>query len=85
MDILSTIGSQLDTLKIKKKQEEENATMSIFFPRCRRKHSSRECPLDNISVCGFCTEDHSTEKCPSLPRFVSHLQKWGSWGVLLCT
>jgi hypothetical protein len=66
-DILSTIGSQLDTLKIKKKQEEENATMSIYCPRCRRKHSSRECPLDNISVCGFCTEDHSTEKCPSLP------------------
>jgi hypothetical protein len=30
-DILSTIGSQLDTLKIKKKQEEENAAMSIYF------------------------------------------------------
>jgi hypothetical protein len=72
-DILSTIGSQLDTLKIKKKQEEENATMSIYCPRCRRKHSSRECPLDNISVCGFCTEDHVTEKCPSLPWFISHL------------
>jgi hypothetical protein len=64
--ILSTLGSQLDTLKIKKKHEEENAAMSIFFPRCRRKHSSRECPLDNISVCGFYTEDHSTENCPSL-------------------
>jgi hypothetical protein len=84
-NILSTIGSQLDTLKIKKKQEEENATMCIFFPRCRRKHSSREFPLDNISVCGFCTEDHPTEKFPSLPEFVSHLQKWGSWGILLCT
>jgi hypothetical protein len=59
----------LDTLKIKKKQE-ENATMSIYCPRCRRKNSSRECPLDNISVCGFCTEDHSTEKCPSLPALL---------------
>ena len=48
IDILSTIGSQLDIVKIKKKPEEENATMSIFFPRCKRKHSSRECPLDNI-------------------------------------
>jgi hypothetical protein len=37
--ILSTIGSQLDTLKIKKKQQEENAAMSIFFTRYRRKHS----------------------------------------------
>jgi hypothetical protein len=70
-DILSTIGSQLDTLNIKKKQEEENATMCIFCPRCRRKHSSRECPLDNISVCGFCTEDHPTEKFPSLPGLLA--------------
>jgi hypothetical protein len=69
--ILRTIGSQLDTLKIKKKQEEENETMSIYCPRCRRKHSSREFPLDNISVCGFCTEDHSTEKFPSLPCLLS--------------
>jgi hypothetical protein len=66
-DILSTIGSQLETLKIKNKQEGESTTMRIYCPRCKRKQSSRECPLDNISVCGFCTEDHSTEKCPSLP------------------
>jgi hypothetical protein len=64
-NILSTIGSYLDTLNIKKKQEEENATMCIFFPRCRRKHSSRECTLDNISICGFYTEDHPTENFPS--------------------
>jgi hypothetical protein len=54
-DILSTIGSYLDTLELKKKWEEENETMSIYCPRCKRKHSSRECPLDNISVCSFCT------------------------------
>ena len=70
-DILSTIGSQLDMLKIKKKQEEENAIMCIFSPRCRRKHFSRECPLDNISVCGLCIEDHPTEKCPSLPSLLA--------------
>jgi hypothetical protein len=48
MEILSTIGSQLDTHKLKNKQEEENATISIYCPRCRRKHSLRECPSDNI-------------------------------------
>jgi hypothetical protein len=85
MDILSRIGSHLDTLNIKKKQEEENATMSIFFPRCRRKHSSKKCPLDNILVCGFYTEYHPTEKVSITAQFVSHLQKWGSWGILLCT
>jgi hypothetical protein len=61
----------LDTLKIKKKQEEENAAMSIYCPRCRRKHSSRECPLDKNLVCGFYTEDHSNEKCPSLPSLLA--------------
>jgi hypothetical protein len=71
IDILSTMGSQLDTLKIKKKHEEGNATMSIYCPRCRRKHSSREWPLDNISVCGFCTKDHVTEKFPSLPSLLA--------------
>jgi hypothetical protein len=59
----------LDTLKIKKKQEEENATMIIYCQRCKRRHSSREFPLDNISVCGFCMEGHSTEKCPSFLDF----------------
>jgi hypothetical protein len=70
-DILGTIGSQLDTLKSRKNQEEENATMCIFCPRCRRKHSSREFPLENISVCGFCIEDHPTKKCPSLPDLLA--------------
>jgi hypothetical protein len=69
--ILRTIGSQLDTLKIKNKQEEENASMSMYYPRCRRKHSSREFPLDNISVCGFYTEDHVTEKCPLFPSLLA--------------
>jgi hypothetical protein len=69
----------LDTLKIKKKQEEENATMSIYYPRCRRKHSSRECPLDNISVCGFCIEDHVTEKCPSLPSLLAIYRSGDLW------
>jgi hypothetical protein len=44
IDILSTIGSQLDTLKIKKKQEQENATMSIYFqpslPSVSTEHSA---------------------------------------------
>jgi hypothetical protein len=61
----------LDTLKLKKKHEEENVAMSIYFPRCRRKHSSREFPSDNILVCGFYTEDHVNEKCPSFPSLLA--------------
>ena len=66
-DLLSTISSQLDTLKARRRQEEENAVTRIFFPRCRNKHPLRECPLNNISVCAICTENHTTKNCPSLP------------------
>jgi hypothetical protein len=45
--------------------------MNIYFPRCKRKHSLRECSLDNISVCGFCIEDHSTKKCRSFPGLLA--------------
>jgi hypothetical protein len=78
-DILSTIGSQLDTLKIKKKQEEENVAMCIFCPRCRRKHSSREFPLDNIFIYGFYIEDHPTEKFPSLPVLLAIYKSGDPW------
>jgi hypothetical protein len=37
-DILGNLSSKLDTLNIKRKQEEENAILSIFCPRCRKKH-----------------------------------------------
>jgi hypothetical protein len=38
IDILGNLSSQLDTLNIKRKQDEENSILSIFFPRCRKKH-----------------------------------------------
>ena len=34
-DILGAMGSQLDSLQVKKRQDEERPKMSIFFPRCR--------------------------------------------------
>ena len=64
-DILSTIGSQLDTLKIKKKKEDENLVLGIYCPRCRKRHPWRKFPLDNIVVCGICTDNHETEDFPS--------------------
>jgi hypothetical protein len=54
-------------LKINKKQEEENLVLSIFFQKCRKRHPLRECPLDNVSVCAICTENHKIEDCSSLP------------------
>jgi hypothetical protein len=63
-DILSTLGSQLDTLKIKQNKEEENVALSIFCARCWKKHPLKEFPLDTIDVCGICAENHETKNFP---------------------
>eukprot|EP00253_Pinus_taeda_P024888 PITA_24888 len=65
-DLLSMIGNQIDTLKAKKKQEVEDQIMAIFCPKCRKKHALKECPLENIQVCAFCTEQHDIFNCPKV-------------------
>jgi len=68
--ILNTISDQLDTLRIKRKQEEERAAMAIFYPKCKRKHMEREFPINVVEVCGINFPwNNSTEKCPTFPRF----------------
>lgn len=37
-DILGTLSSQLDTIKIKKRHEEEHPVLSIFCSKCRKRH-----------------------------------------------
>jgi hypothetical protein len=54
---------------LKKKWEEEEVALAIFFLKCRKRHPLKECPLDQIEICGICEEEHSTSKCPSLPWF----------------
>jgi hypothetical protein len=62
-DLLSTLGNQIDTLKAKKRQEDEDQIMAIFCPKCRKKHALKDCPLENIQVCAFCTENHDIFHC----------------------
>eukprot|EP00253_Pinus_taeda_P030943 PITA_30943 len=62
-DLLSTSGTQFDTLKAKKRQEEEDQMMVIFCPKCRKKHALKDCPLENIQVCAFCTENRDIFHC----------------------
>ena len=57
-DILSTLSSQLDTIKTKNKQDEENAILIIFCSRCRKRHPLKEFPLNIVSICGLCTDNH---------------------------
>ena len=66
-DILGTLTTQLDILQAKQKQMEAEQNLAIFCPKCRKKHSHKECPLDAVQTCAICTKDHLTESCPSLP------------------
>jgi hypothetical protein len=48
-DIMNTFGSQLDMLKAKQKQEEQEKVLAICCPTCRKKHGLRECPFKQNS------------------------------------
>ena len=58
---MSTLGTQVEVLKTKKIQEQQDQALSIFCPKCRKKHPLKECPLNNVHICGLCTENHNTD------------------------
>lgn len=68
-DILGSLSELINTLKIQNKQKSKNVTLSIFCPRCQKKHALRECPLDSkaIETCAICAYNHDTKEFPSLP------------------
>jgi hypothetical protein len=69
IDLLSTLGTQIDTLKEKKRQEEKDRLMAVFCPECWMKHALRECPLkffQNVQVCAFFTENHDISHCSKI-------------------
>ena len=73
-EMLSSFASQIDTLQVKKKRAEGEATLAIYCPKCRDKHPLRECPRDKVPVCTLCEKDHETEQCPSLPGIKAAMQ-----------
>ena len=67
-EMLQTLAMHMDTLHIKRKQEEAERALAIYCPRCTRRHPRNEFPLNSIAVCSVCEENHSTDKCLSLPE-----------------
>jgi len=76
IEIMNTVSKQIDSLKFQQKLVEEQESLSIFCPKCRRNHFLRECPLDikETNKCVICTENHATEKCPSIPGLQAILE-----------
>ena len=55
--LLSTLGTQVELLKTKKIQEQkdqQDQALSVICPKCRKNHPLKECPLNNVQVCGLC-------------------------------
>jgi hypothetical protein len=50
--ILHSFSMQMDTLQIKK--EEEEKALDIYCPKCTKKHPRNECLVDLIDVCRIC-------------------------------
>ena len=63
---MSSISSEIDVMREKKKQVVEDLTLGVFFPKCRKKHLLNEFPLDKVEVCQLCELNHGTKECPSL-------------------
>ena len=67
-DMMSSISSQLDILKAMNIHVMEYFSLDIFCVKCRQKYRLRECPLQEVEVCGLCELDHNTKDCPSIPK-----------------
>jgi hypothetical protein len=51
-------------MNIKKKFEDE--ALTIFCSRCKKRHLLKNYPLNAVSLCGFCAEEHEIESCSTL-------------------
>lgn len=43
------------------KQDEAKRALAIFYPKCTKKHSRNECPLNTIEIRAICEEKHETK------------------------
>ena len=46
----------------------EDLVLGVCFPKCKKKHSLREFPLDKVEVCGLCELEQEIKDFPSLPK-----------------
>ena len=68
IDLLSTLSTQITTVQVKKAQAEAEAALAIFCPRCKNKHSKKECGLISVNLCNIHELAHSTNQFPEFPR-----------------
>jgi len=67
-EIMQTLSMKMDTLHIKRKQEEAESSLAISFTMCTKRHHRNEGPLNSIDVSSIYEEDRPTNKFPSLSK-----------------
>ena len=53
---------------------ESEKALSIFCSKCRQKHPLRECPLNNVELCGLCEQGHPTNLFPTILKLKATMQ-----------
>jgi len=56
-EMLQTLSLHMETMHIKRNQEEAGRPLAIFYLRCR--HPRNEFPLNSIEIHSICEENHS--------------------------
>lgn len=64
--MLYNFSLKTDTMKIKRRQEEVESALIIFFPKFTSRNPINECQLHVIKVFLVCEENHATYKRPYL-------------------
>lgn len=77
--MLHTFALKMETMKIKKKQEESERALAIFFPRCTKRRPKNECPLNVLEIYSVCEENHVIEKFPSISRSEGSVPRYIRW------
>ena len=72
-EMMSSISSEIDVPRAKQKQAVEDLTLGVFFPKCRKNHPLKECPLGKVEVCQLCELNHDTKEFPPLPQVKAYL------------
>lgn len=58
---------QLDASESKRKQGENDKSLSILCSRCTKKHPHNKCLFVVVKICNVCSENHDTINWPCFP------------------
>ena len=65
-EMLQMLALHMDTMHIRRKQEESEIALAILYPIRTKRHLRNEFPFNSIEIFSVCEENHSINKCPSL-------------------